>query len=207
MNHSSRKGRKVAIIEPSVLIAAGLKTVLAEAGNEFEVCGTFDEPTHFVERAPLLNPDMILIDPTVFEFQKRTAIHNYFDNVPHAALVAVVYGFIEPEALKQYHGSIHIYDDGRKIIRKLRQAIDARQRETETAGESSSYELTDRESEILVSVAKGMTNKEIADTHHISIHTVISHRKNITRKTGIKTVSGLTVYALLNNLIDQSEVE
>ena len=63
-------------------------------------------------------------------------------------------------------------------------------------------ELSDREKEILVSVAKGMLNKEIADHYNISIHTVISHRKNITRKTGIKTVAGLTVYALLNNLID-----
>jgi regulator of cell morphogenesis and NO signaling len=63
-------------------------------------------------------------------------------------------------------------------------------------------ELSDREKEILVSVAKGMLNKEIADQYNISIHTVISHRKNITRKTGIKTVAGLTVYALLNNLIE-----
>ena len=63
-------------------------------------------------------------------------------------------------------------------------------------------ELSDREKEILVSVAKGMLNKEIADKYSISIHTVISHRKNITRKTGIKTVAGLTVYALLNNLIE-----
>ena len=46
----------------------------------------------------------------------------------------------------------------------------------------------------------------IADLMNISIHTVISHRKNITRKTGIKSVSGLTVYALLNNLIDESEL-
>ena len=63
-------------------------------------------------------------------------------------------------------------------------------------------ELSEREKEILVSVAKGMLNKEIADQYNISIHTVISHRKNITRKTGIKTVAGLTVYALLNNLIE-----
>ena len=55
---------------------------------------------------------------------------------------------------------------------------------------------------LLVSVAKGMINKEIADQYNISIHTVISHRKNITRKTGIKTVAGLTVYAILNNLIE-----
>ena len=49
--------------------------------------------------------------------------------------------------------------------------------------------------------------KEIADMFNISIHTVISHRRNITRKTGIKTVAGLTVYAILNNLIDPSSVE
>ena len=47
---------------------------------------------------------------------------------------------------------------------------------------------------------------EIADMMNLSIHTVITHRKNITRKTGIKSVSGLTVYALLNNLIDETEV-
>ncbi len=67
--------------------------------------------------------------------------------------------------------------------------------------------LTDREKEILVCVAKGMLNKEIADRFKLSIHTVISHRKNITRKTGIKSVAGLTVYALLNNLIDMNTIE
>ena len=67
-------------------------------------------------------------------------------------------------------------------------------------------ELSKREIDVLVAVAKGMMNKEIADQMNISIHTVISHRKNITRKTGIKSVSGLTVYALLNNLIDENEV-
>ena len=68
-------------------------------------------------------------------------------------------------------------------------------------------ELSDREKEILVSVARGLLNKEIADRHNISINTVITHRKNITRKTGIKTVAGLTAYAILNNLIDINEIE
>lgn len=72
---------------------------------------------------------------------------------------------------------------------------------------SEGEELSAREKEILVSVAKGMLNKEIADQYNISIYTVITHRKNITRKTGIKTVAGLTVYALLNNLIDVNEFE
>ena len=68
-------------------------------------------------------------------------------------------------------------------------------------------ELSAREKEILVSVASGLLNKEIADRHNISINTVITHRKNITRKIGIKTVAGLTAYAILNNLIDINTIE
>ena len=62
--------------------------------------------------------------------------------------------------------------------------------------------LSSREIEILSAVAKGLLNKEIASRYNISIHTVISHRKNIVRKTGIKTIAGLTAYAILNNLIE-----
>ena len=75
------------------------------------------------------------------------------------------------------------------------------------AARTDTDDLSPREKEILVCVAKGMLNKEIADLYNISIYTVITHRKNITRKTGIKTVAGLTVYAILNNLIDMNSVE
>ena len=77
----------------------------------------------------------------------------------------------------------------------------------EAHGDPQREELTDREKEILISVAQGLLNKEIADRHNISINTVITHRKNITRKIGIKTVPGLTAYAILNNLIDINSIE
>ena len=93
---------------------------------------------------------------------------------------------------------VRLLESPRRVSAELREA------ELE-AGERS--ELSDREKEILVSVAQGLLNKEIADKHHISINTVITHRKNITRKTGIKTVPGLTVYAILNNLIDINSIE
>ena len=73
--------------------------------------------------------------------------------------------------------------------------------------EADRDELSEREIEILVSVAQGLLNKEIADKHSISINTVITHRKNITRKTGIKTVAGLTVYAILNGYVDINSVK
>lgn len=71
---------------------------------------------------------------------------------------------------------------------------------------SESSELTTREKDVLKLVALGHSNKEIADQLFISIHTVISHRKNITEKLGIKSISGLTVYAILNKLIDTDTI-
>ena len=66
--------------------------------------------------------------------------------------------------------------------------------------------LTSRELEVLQLVAYGFLNKQIADKLSISLHTVISHRKNITRKLQIKTIAGLTVYALLNGLISSKNI-
>ena len=68
-------------------------------------------------------------------------------------------------------------------------------------------ELTERETEVLKLVTKGYLNKQIADKLHISLHTIISHRKNITTKLGIKTVSGLTVFAMINGLISSDNLQ
>ena len=67
--------------------------------------------------------------------------------------------------------------------------------------------LSDREKEIVTEVAKGLTNKEIADKLCISVFTVTTHRKNITQKLGIKTIAGLTVYALMNGFLRQEDIE
>ncbi|MDO9633470.1 MAG: helix-turn-helix transcriptional regulator [Paludibacter sp.] len=67
--------------------------------------------------------------------------------------------------------------------------------------------LTDREKEILASVVKGLTNKEIAQKLFLSAHTVISHRRNITRKLEIHSTAGLTIYAIVNNLVTLEEIK
>ena len=98
------------------------------------------------------------------------------------------------------------------ILVPLVEMLEGKRPDIRTAGEKSaeteeSEELSEREKEVLVLVAKGLLNKEIADKLNISINTVITHRKNITRKTGIKTAPGLTVYAILGGLIDIADFE
>ncbi|MFQ3578753.1 MAG: LuxR C-terminal-related transcriptional regulator, partial [Bacteroidales bacterium] len=61
--------------------------------------------------------------------------------------------------------------------------------------------LSEREKDVLKLLVKGCSNKEIAEELNISINTVITHRKNISGKTGIKSVSGLTIFAVTQNLI------
>ena len=70
-----------------------------------------------------------------------------------------------------------------------------------------SKELSAREINVLQEIVRGSTNKEIADHLNISLNTVLSHRKNITAKLGIKTVSGLTFYAIMNGIVSGEEID
>ncbi len=76
-----------------------------------------------------------------------------------------------------------------------------------TVTTTNSESLSVREREIVVCVVKGLTNKEIADTLFISIHTVITHRRNIAAKLQIHSAAGLTIYAIVNKLVDISEIK
>ncbi len=89
------------------------------------------------------------------------------------------------------------------ILIPLAQRLDAGRR----LPDLDSVELSKREKQTLAALARGLSNKAIADQLNISLHTVVSHRKSIVRKTGVKTVSGLTLYALFNNLISQQDLE
>ena len=73
--------------------------------------------------------------------------------------------------------------------------------------QTSNESLSDREKDVIVSLVQGMTNKEIADHLCISINTVITHRRNIARKLQIHSPAGLTIYAIVNNLVDITAVK
>ena len=172
--------------------------------GEFSVEGILTDLSRTSEvRLRNMDADLIVVDPVIFDCASRVTGRSRIAENSDAAVVALQTVQMEDEVWRQYDDTINIYDDPPVIIKKLRSVLSSRQ----DSPKSESHELSAREKEILVCVAKGMLNKEIADLFSISIYTVISHRKNITRKTGIKTVAGLTVYALLNNLIDANSIE
>lgn len=124
---------------------------------------------------------------------------NYNQNLAYAVIFSIT-------ALEK---ELHIYNRLlEKVLRPKLRELDSRHIKhlnytfsDEHKSRDSNKELTNREIEILKLIVQGRLNKEIADKLNISLNTVLSHRKNIISKTGIKTVSGLTFYCISNGFV------
>ena len=179
---------RVIIISPSEIISSGLKAILAHTEFVVEDC--------LVDVPDSADSDMILIDPVI------TSYNSVFSfDVP---VVAIIHAAYDERSLSQFSEVISIYDRPQAMIRKLRKVVSGA---SEDDSLQDGRELSPREKEILVCVAKGMLNKEIAYKYNLSIFTVMTHRKNIAAKTGIKSIAGLTAYAILQGLIDIESIK
>jgi DNA-binding NarL/FixJ family response regulator len=111
-------------------------------------------------------------------------------------------GLIQTVSTSDVQASLHLMEDRDSLIAKIRNLLDRRDKDPERL----SMELSPREITIVRLVSMGLTNREIAEKLFLSAHTVMSHRKNINSKLGIKSISGLTIYAIVNNIITIEEV-
>ena len=191
---------RVIICEASEMIAIGLAEII-DGMAQFDVVSHLNNPEHLSEKIISSDANILIINPVLLGFHNRDFLSQLSKEHPNIVVIALVSSCLDHSMLTPYSGVIEINDSQSKIISKMNEFA-----QSETTKNTDDVELSKRETDVLVAIAKGMMNKEIADQMNISIHTVISHRKNITRKTGIKSVSGLTVYALLNNLIDEKDL-
>ncbi len=199
---SGMKEKKIMIVEPSPIVQEGLKNIIQRI-QDFTVDAFYFDTNRLTEHLLARIPDLLLFNPCLLDPSSRRNIRQLYGINDECSLVAIEYSFVDKEIRDQFDAEISINDNDTRIQNKLQ----ALKRNEKTEHKNESEELTDRENEILVAIARGLTNKEIAEKYYISIHTVISHRKNIVKKTGIKSVSGLTVYALLNNLISYNDID
>ena len=187
----------VVLIEPSEIVATGMASII-NGNPQFNVVQTLNDPLYYNSNDS--DVDIVVINPTVVDYNDRLDIRSWL-GTGNTALVALTHSNYEESVLRQYDECIGIYDNTARIIQKLKNAID----ENRKNPKNDLNELSSREKDILAAVAMGKTNKEIADEFNISIYTVISHRRNISQKLGINSIPGLTVYAIMNKLVDMSD--
>ena len=148
-------------------------------------------------------PDILIVNPV---FDGYFDLNRFRENprTSHIKCIALQGALLDTTLLNKYDEVISIFDDMDTITGKiLRLQKRFGNEDVEEESESLSY----REKEIVVCVVKGMTNKEIASKLCLSIHTVITHRRNIVRKLQIHSPAGLTIYAIVNKLVELDDVK
>ena len=192
---------RIAVAETSVIIRSGLTLALKRLPN-LKI-----QPVELLSVEALNDclrtqfPDILVVNPTfgdffdVARFREETAGKGI-------RVVALVSSFIDASLLSKYDASFSIFDDLEALANKINLL-----QNIEPEEEDSQENLSQREKEIVICVVKGMTNKEIAEKLFLSIHTVITHRRNISKKLQIHSAAGLTIYAIVNKLVELSDVK
>lgn len=190
------KLKHIVIISPNCLIGTGLKAIITEYFSYKEIFIASGYKDYLQEEAQN-TPDLIFMPADLYVLQR------HFQDISEKIVV-----FIDKEYANINSNSsllfLDISQSVSEIVDNLNQIFQLMQKVQE---KKETEVLSKREIDVLKLVALGLMSKQIADKLSISLNTVISHRKNITRKLGINTVSGLTVYALLNGLISADEME
>ena len=147
--------KTVTLIVPSDIVARGLESILSEHG-EFQVQENLVDCSRASEaRLRNLAPDIIIIDPSVFDFQGRKEGRLAIAELCDASVIALEGPAVTEDVLKQYDGAISLYDDSVGILKKIHSADDSRQPDVASDGD----ELSAREKEILVCVAHARGGK------------------------------------------------
>lgn len=191
-----KQGTEFIIVEPSTIAAQGLIRVVSDLKGTERIWQT----NNFAELEKLNRIDfsgVVLMNPCcVFNVQKEFL--QLKSRWPMAHWLAFVFQHYEPVVLSLFEGVISIFDPPETVLTTIRSVISS---EPAQPADTTDSGLSDRELEVLKCVAEGLSNKEMADRLNISVNTVITHRKNISQKTGIKSASGLTIYAVVNKII------
>lgn len=193
---------KIAIAEPSVIIRSGIVVALKRIPGfrilPFEIASM----DNLLSNLRVNKPDVLIINPS---FWGNLDVAKLKEDTINSNLkcLALLHSAFDVNLLKSYDDKISIYD----TLENLKEKLDKLTNAPQEASVEENSNLSIREKEIVICVVKGLTNKEIAEELFLSTHTVISHRRNIARKLEIHSSAGLTIYAIVNKLVELDEIK
>ena len=189
---------EIAIVDANTLSCMGLQTLLEEI-IPMATIRVFHSFGELVDDTPDMYAHYFVSAQIYFE-------HTTFFRERHPRAIVLAGG----DNLPQLAGvpTLNIYENEKVLAKSIMQM---HERGHHKGGKHPhptpiEHELTAREIEVLILITKGLINKEIAEKLNISLTTVISHRKNITEKLGIKSVPGLTIYAVMNGYVEADSI-
>lgn len=203
---------RVAIIDDHPMVAEGIRAIL-ESFDDIEVVATYSSGQEIIDNAASLAPDVILLDLNMPGMNGLAVMEILLESHPDMRiLVLSMHDSPEYISTALSHGAMgYVLKD--VPTEEIKTAIDtvmtgqrymctgARGSLVPENGAQTREALTGREQTVLLQLAKGRSNKEVAAALDISVRTVETHRKNIKRKLGISSTAGLTRYAMEHGVL------
>lgn len=211
MISTDTKTIRVAIVDDHPMVAQGLRTIL-ESYDDIEVIASLSSGQEIIEQVEGLRPDVILLDLNMPGIGGLSTTEIILERRPETRIL-ILSMHDSPEYISSAlsHGAVgYVLKD--VPTEEIKHAIDAvmtgqRYLCTGAKGSLEPYErpgreqLTNREQTILLQLAQGKSNRDVAQALDISVRTVETHRKNIKRKLGISSTAGLTRYAMEHGVL------
>lgn len=186
--------RNIVVLEPSLILYEGLYTSISKSEYDY----SFFYVDSLAELETILlkkNISIVLINPGIVQ-NRLKEFASLKRQYSETRWIGIIYAYYDNSILKQFDNLFSITEDISKIIRIINKIYN-----NKASAKNQNEQLTERETDVLKWLAKGLSNKEIADKLNVSIHTVNTHRKNIMDKTSIRSLAGLTVYAVSKGII------
>lgn len=196
----NRNNIKIVIAENSLILRSGISAVLKRLSDYTFSINEVSNMDAFMLFSRLHRPEIAIINPL---FLGGVSIANYKRDNPDTKVVALVSGYFDNKTLADFDGSISIFDD----LDTVNDTISSVLHIEEDDDNIETEQLSQREKEIIGCVVKGLTNKAIAEKLSISIHTVITHRRNISKKLQIHSSAGLAIYAIVNKIVETQDIK
>ena len=197
-----REPINIAIAESSVIVRSGLLTIIRRMPDVKIMSTEINSMEALQHNMKGCHLDIIFVNPYFEGFFNIKEFKTHFPNAS-VKFVAILSAVSDANLIKDYDACIKLYDTQDEIFEKISNLMDI---DDDTVEEEQEV-LSQREKEIICYVVKGLTNKEIAEKLFISVHTVITHRRNISRKLQIHSSAGLTIYAIVNKLVELKEIK
>lgn len=187
----------IALMMPSAILASGLTSVIRRL-SDVQCSITEIGGENYFEELSKLHPSILIVDPVNCPLQWDALKSSSSSPVK---IIAVLVQQMPKESLKWFDDTISVYDTAATIMETVRR--NAITGEDDDRGK----ELSPREKEVIVGIVKGLSNKEIASEMNVSVNTVMTHRRNIAAKLHIHTPAGLTIYAIVSNLVKLEDIK
>jgi len=187
------------VAERSDIIRNGLLNILKKFTTKELDFAEISDDNNILEQIDRYKPDILIINTSYLDRSslRKIKTNTHLDGIK---VIALQCNLVDKKDTEEYDDIIYVCDSASSIKEKIKNII--KSEDLKSDKKTKKQELSKREKEIVICVAKGMTNKEIADKLYLSLHTITTHRRNISAKLQIHSSAGLTIYAIVNNLID-----